>query len=77
MCWVCGEPLDVLDDEWVDIDHDHGCCDKGSCGECVRGLAHHGCNLDLIPLDALVRRFGVERLVMIVRRLRGEDATSE
>lgn len=36
------------------VDHDHSCCDIGSCGSCVRGLLCTGCNSKLSALDDLV-----------------------
>lgn len=41
-CGACQEPS-ILDD--LSIDHDHSCCPRGSCGECVRGLLCLACNL--------------------------------
>jgi len=40
------------------IDHDHNCCSgtARSCGQCVRGLLCHQCNLDLGKLEKLVDR---------------------
>lgn len=34
---------------WLDlqIDHDHQCCDRGSCGNCIRGLICLHCNSGL------------------------------
>jgi hypothetical protein len=40
-CPVCLDPLSGD----MQIDHDHGCCPgKTSCGNCVRGVVHGGCN---------------------------------
>lgn len=41
-CPVCNEALSW---EGWHIDHDHTCCPgKFSCGNCIRGLLHSGCN---------------------------------
>jgi hypothetical protein len=42
---LCGDPIDVDKGE-VDHDHEH-CRPPGSCGACVRGILHHGCNFRL------------------------------
>jgi hypothetical protein len=51
-CGMCREPFDAeqLDGEQpIRIDHDHAHCEakNRSCGDCVRGLLCHGCNVSL------------------------------
>lgn len=42
-CAICHEIPDV----WM-VDHDHACCPgEKSCGQCVRGLLCHHCNIAL------------------------------
>ena len=46
-CWLCGEPFQQ-EKLRPPIDHDHRCCPGiKSCGKCVRGIAHHFCNLTI------------------------------
>lgn len=41
-CEVCGEK----DQKVLCVDHDHSCCPgKNSCGNCIRGILCHSCNL--------------------------------
>lgn len=45
MCDACGDPLAVgYDKHRGQVDHDHACCGKNSCGECVRGIVCNQCN---------------------------------
>jgi hypothetical protein len=47
-CPFCGEPFE--DGQRIVVDHDHNCCPlqpdriAKTCGECIRGLLHWGCN---------------------------------
>ena len=55
LCAICGQPPG--EGEFLQIDHDHGCCDPDrathsgtriqSCGKCRRGLLCRSCNLGL------------------------------
>lgn len=47
LCAVCSRPPDGKH-RTLYVDHDHGCCPGlGSCGDCVRGLICHPCNVGL------------------------------
>ena len=44
LCAACKEPFN--ENETPYVDHDHGCCaGNRSCGNCIRGLVHHKCNI--------------------------------
>lgn len=42
-CGICGGDIR----SGYVVDHDHSCCARGSCGKCIRGLLHAGCNSGL------------------------------
>lgn len=47
-CALCHEPMLREGRDFVSacVDHDRSCCSgKKSCGQCVRGLIHWGCNM--------------------------------
>ena len=77
-CWICERSLrwrfqrfstDQREQRIV-VDHDHGCCPgPSSCGKCVRGLAHEGCNRRLGPLEALLDLVGADRLRALIDQL--------
>jgi hypothetical protein len=77
-CWICQDHIDFGNGDTYSksvnspvVDHDHRCHpgDYG-CEHCVRGLAHMKCNLLLGHLEAVVRRFGEERVTELVAGLR-------
>jgi hypothetical protein len=47
-CAFCGDPFE--DGQRIVADHDHNCCPlqpdriAKTCGKCIRGLLHWGCN---------------------------------
>jgi hypothetical protein len=57
-CGMCHEPF--AQGPLIHIDHDHACCrvKNRSCGECVRGLLCHTCN---IALGHIERRYVIAR----------------
>jgi hypothetical protein len=57
-CGMCLKPFE--DGQLIHVDHDHACCpDKNrSCGECVRGLLCHACN---VALGHIERRYAMAR----------------
>ena len=57
-CGMCHEPFE--EGQLIHVDHDHACCrgKNRSCGECVRGLPCHACN---IALGYIERRYAMAR----------------
>jgi recombination endonuclease VII len=57
-CGMCHEPFE--EGQLIHIDHDHACCrgKSRSCGECIRGLLCHTCN---IALGHIERRYAMAR----------------
>ena len=57
-CGMCHEPFE--EEQLIHVDHDHACCraKNRSCGECVRGLLCHTCN---IALGYIERRYEMAR----------------
>jgi hypothetical protein len=42
-CAICGTKEPLGDGRWH-VDHDHSCCDRGSCDNCRRGVLCNFCN---------------------------------
>jgi hypothetical protein len=57
-CGMCHERFEER--QLIHVDHDHACCQRKnrSCGECVRGLLCHACN---IALGYIERRYVMAR----------------
>lgn len=57
-CAMCHEPFE--EGQLIHVDHDHECCRRKSrlCGECIRGLLCHNCN---IALGHIERRYAMAR----------------
>ena len=60
-CGMCHAPFE--DGQLIRVDHDHACCPEKSrsCGECVRGLLCHACN---IALGHIERRYALARVYL-------------
>jgi hypothetical protein len=78
VCWVCGNSVAWRFDSFgnpdslgkIHVDHDHRCCPGESCcGNCIRGLAHQSCNLDIGHIEKLMRKTGKERMMKLVEEL--------
>jgi len=63
-CTICG----AVDN--LRIDHDHDCCPDHSCGNCVRGIICHLCNLNLGAWHD-----NLDMLAAAIRYLLGERGT--
>jgi Recombination endonuclease VII len=57
-CGMCHKPFE--EGQLINVDHDHACCrgKNRSCGECIRGLLCHTCN---IALGHIERRYAMAR----------------
>jgi len=57
-CGMCHKPFEQ--GQLIHVDHDHACCREKnrSCGECIRGLLCHACN---IALGHIERRYVMAR----------------
>ena len=57
-CGMCHEVFE--EGRLIHVDHDHACCREKnrSCGECIRGLLCHTCN---IALGHIERRYAMAR----------------
>jgi hypothetical protein len=57
-CGMCHKPFEQ--GQLIHVDHDHACCREKnrSCGECIRGLLCHACN---IALGHIERRYATAR----------------
>lgn len=81
-CWICEQPIAVVvgfgqqtHASTAVVDHDHRCCPGSTgCEQCVRGLAHTNCNLQLGHVEKALRTLGRSRLDAVLDRLEA-DAT--
>jgi len=75
LCWFCGDSLawrlssyGKAGMDHITVDHDHACCEGvGSCGKCIRGLAHMRCNQGFGQVESMLDLLGDERLVWLIQ----------
>ena len=70
-CGMCRTPFEQ--GQLIHVDHDHACCREKnrSCGECLRGLWCHACN---IALGHIERRYAMARAYLDSHSVRILDA---
>ena len=73
-CGMCHEPFE--EEQLIHVDHDHACCRRKnrSCGECVRGLLCHGCNISLGHIE---HRYAMARAYLDSPRLWAELGSNQ
>ena len=63
-CKICKTKSPVGENKWY-VDHDHSCCNKGSCSKCRRGILCNNCNvlIGLAKEDITILNSAIEYLI--------------